>query len=126
MNSLSPNLFVKDITQTITFYKQLGFQLTMTVPAEDEEFVWAMMTNGSVTFMFQTFASLAEDLPEISRNDGGSLLFYVNTTGLLVFFEEIKDKVTVLKGLEKTFYGATEFSILDNNGFVLTFAEDIK
>jgi hypothetical protein len=36
----------------------------------------------------------------------------------------IKDKVTVLKGLEKTFYGATEFSILDNNGYVLTFADD--
>jgi len=32
----------------------------------------------------------------------------------------------VIKGLEKTFYGATEFSITDNNGFVLTFAEDIE
>jgi uncharacterized glyoxalase superfamily protein PhnB len=125
MNSLSPNLFVKDIAQTIDFYKQLGFQLVMTVPAEGEDLVWAMMTNGSVTFMFQTFTSLSDDLPEISRNDGGSLLFYINTTGILAFFEEIKDKVTVLKGVEKTFYGATEFSIVDNNGFVLTFAEDL-
>jgi hypothetical protein len=40
------------------------------------------------------------------------------------FFEEIKDKVTILHGLETTFYGATEFSIKDNNNFVLTFAED--
>jgi uncharacterized glyoxalase superfamily protein PhnB len=32
--------------------------------------------------------------------------------------------VTVVKGLEKQFYGATEFSIKDNNGYVLTFAED--
>jgi uncharacterized glyoxalase superfamily protein PhnB len=125
MNSLSPNLFVKDIAQTIDFYKQLGFQLVMTVPAEGEDLVWAMMTNGSVTFMFQTFTSLGDDLPEIRRNDGGSLLFYINTTGILAFFEEIKDKVTVLKGVEKTFYGATEFSIVDNNGFVLTFAEDL-
>ncbi|WP_461449307.1 VOC family protein [Mucilaginibacter sp.] len=125
MNSLSPNFFVKDINQTIEFYKQLGFQLIMTVPEAGQDLVWAMMTNGSVTFMFQTFTSLGDELPQINRNYGGSLLFYINTTGLLSFFEELKGKVTIVKGLEKTFYGATEFSILDNNGFILTFAEDI-
>jgi uncharacterized glyoxalase superfamily protein PhnB len=125
MESLSPNIFVKNMTETIEFYKTLGFQLIMTVPETGSEFVWAMMLNGSITFMFQTFESLAEELPEITRQNGGSLLFYIKLTGLLAFFEEIKEKVTVLKGLEKTFYGATEFSILDNNGYVLTFAEDI-
>ena len=73
--------------------------------------------------MFQTFSSLANDLPEISRVDGGSLLLYINLKNIRTFFEEIKDKVTVLKVLEATFYGATEFSIKDNNGYVLTFAE---
>jgi uncharacterized glyoxalase superfamily protein PhnB len=81
------------------------------------------MVNGSVTFMFQTFESLANDLPEISRTNGASQLLYINLKNINAFFEEIKDKVTVLKGLETTFYGATEFSILDNNNFVLTFAE---
>ena len=126
MESLSPNIFVSDMSETIAFYKMLGFQLIMSVPEEGDEFVWAMMINGSITFMFQTFASLGEELPEISRQNGGSLLFYIKLTGLLAFFDEIKEKVTVLKGLEKTFYGATEFSILDNNDYVLTFAEDIK
>jgi uncharacterized glyoxalase superfamily protein PhnB len=73
--------------------------------------------------MFQTFASLGEDLPEISRQNGGSLLLYIDVKNIHQYFEEIKNKVTVLKGLEKTFYGATEFSILDNNNYVLTFAE---
>jgi hypothetical protein len=36
----------------------------------------------------------------------------------------MKDKVKVVKELEITFYGATEFTILDNNGYLLTFAED--
>jgi len=53
-------------------------------------------------------------------------LLYINTKNIRAFFEQIKDRVTVLKGLEKTFYGATEFSILDNNNYVLTFAEDEK
>lgn len=123
MDSLSPNIFVKDMNATIAFYQQLGFNVIMSVP-EEGDFVWAMMACGNVTMMFQTFESLAEELPEISRQDGGSLLFYIKIKNIRTFFESIKEKVTVLKGLEKTFYGATEFSITDNNGYVLTFAED--
>jgi uncharacterized glyoxalase superfamily protein PhnB len=125
MESLSPNIFVKDINETIEFYKQLGFQLVMNVPEDGSPLIWAMVMKDNVNFMFQTLASLGEDLPAISRNNGGSLLFYIKLKNILSFFEEIKDKVTVVKGLEKTFYGATEFSILDNNNYLLTFAEDI-
>lgn len=76
--------------------------------------------------MFQTFSSLAEDLPEISRVNGGSLLLYIDVKNIKDLFDGIKDKVKVLKGLDVTFYGATEFSILDNNNYVLTFAEHQK
>ncbi|QEM14562.1 glyoxalase [Mucilaginibacter rubeus] len=123
MESLSPNIFVNDINQTISFYELLGFKVTMSVPETGTDLVWAMMTNGSVIMMFQTYDSLGEDLPDIQRTDGGSLLLYINLKNIRAFFEEIKEKVTVLKGLETTFYGATEFSIKDNNGYVLTFAE---
>ncbi|HTH82447.1 MAG TPA: VOC family protein [Mucilaginibacter sp.] len=123
MEALSPNIFVTDMKATVAFYELLGFKITMSVPETGDDLVWAMMVNGSVTMMFQTYESLANDLPEISRKDGGSLLLYISLKGIQQFFEQIKDKVTVLKGLEKTFYGATEFSIKDNNGYVLTFAE---
>ncbi|HTA61621.1 MAG TPA: VOC family protein [Bacteroidia bacterium] len=123
MESLSPNIFVKDMPKTIEFYKQLGFEVAMSVPETGNNFVWVMMTNSKVTFMFQTYDSLANELPDISRKDGASLLFYINVENIRAFFKRIKDKVTVLKGLEKTFYGATEFSIKDNNNYVLTFAE---
>jgi uncharacterized glyoxalase superfamily protein PhnB len=123
MESLSPNLFVKDINETIKFYKTLGFNLAITVP-ETGDFVWVMMTCGSVSFMFQTFASLGDTLPDVSRAAGGSLLLYIKLKNIRTFFESVKEKVTVVQGLEKTFYGATEFSIKDNNGFLLTFAED--
>lgn len=126
MESLSPNIFVKDIDETIAFYKHLGFQLIASVPDDGSNLVWAMMMNGNVTIMFQTYESLGNELPEISRKDGGSLLLYIKLARIIDFFESVKDKVTVLKGLEKTFYGATEFSILDNNNYVLTFAENIE
>lgn len=123
MKSVSPNIFVNDINATIDFYKQLGFSVTTTVP-EEGNYIFAMMTCGSVVFMFQTFESLGDELPTVSRQKGGSLLLYIQTTGIRDLFDSIKNKVTVIKGLEKTFYGATEFSIEDNNGYLLTFAED--
>lgn len=39
MDSLSPNFFVNDINETITFYKQLGFETIATVP-EEGDYVW--------------------------------------------------------------------------------------
>ncbi|TWR24255.1 glyoxalase [Mucilaginibacter achroorhodeus] len=126
MESLSPNIFVTDIKQTVNFYKILGFTTEMTVPEDGEHMVWAMMKNGKVTFMFQTLASLDEsddNLPHVSRTNGGSLLLYISVKDIKALFDRIKNKVTVLKALEKTFYGATEFTILDNNNYVLTFAE---
>jgi uncharacterized glyoxalase superfamily protein PhnB len=125
MESLSPNIFVRDMNQTIDLYKTLGFELIMTVP-ETGNFDWVMMKNGNVSFMFQTFSSVGESLPDVSRIDGGSLLLYIQLKNIRSFFESIKDKVTLISGLDKTFYGATEFSIRDNNGYVLTFAEDEK
>ncbi len=122
MESLVPNLFVQDINQTVKFYQGLGFELTMTNPPEGE-FIWAMMTYGNVFLMFQTFDSLAAEIPEISRQSGGALLFYIKLKNIAEFHHRIKEKAKVIKGLEKTFYGAMEFSIVDNNGFVLTFAE---
>jgi uncharacterized glyoxalase superfamily protein PhnB len=139
-DSLSPNLFVRDIRSTIEFYKILGFSLIMSVPGEsvpgesvpgesvpgesERELVWAMVTSGKVTFMFQTFQSLGDTLPQVSRQDGGSLIFYIKIQQIRALFESIKDKVNVIHGLQKTFYGATEFSITDPNNYLLTFAED--
>ncbi len=125
MDSISPNIFVRDINETIKFYQLIGFKVVMKVP-EQGDLVWAMMSCGNVSFMFQTFDSLGSELPSISRKDGGSLLLYIQTKEIRLFHDKIKDKVNVIKGLEKTFYGATEFSILDINGYILTFAENEK
>jgi uncharacterized glyoxalase superfamily protein PhnB len=123
MLTVSPNIYVHNLPQTIAYYHQLGFQVVARFPEEGDA-VFAMMKNGEVTFLFQTFESLGNELPDVKRTDGGSLMLYVQMKGIRDFYEKIKDKVTVLKGLEVTFYGATEFTILDCNNYVLCFAED--
>jgi uncharacterized glyoxalase superfamily protein PhnB len=124
MNSVSPNIFVKEITKTVEFYEKLGFKVYITVPEEGEP-VFVLMTCGEVTFMFQTFESLGEDIPEIKRDNGGSLLLYIQVEDILDLYKMIHKEVMVIKELEKTFYGSTEFSIKDINGYILTFSEDI-
>ncbi|AUD06684.1 VOC family protein [Spirosoma pollinicola] len=123
MKSISPNIFVNDLQATITFYTKLGFTITDEVTAAEGEKVFAMMTNGSVTFMFQSFASIEGQHPMVNRADGGSLLLYITVDNIRQYYAYINERVTVLTGLEKTFYGATEFSLCDNNNYRLTFAE---
>ncbi len=123
LQSVSPNIFVSDMDATIQCYRNMGFEVAMSVP-ETGAPVWVMMTLGSVSFMFQTLDSVAQELPEMSRNGAGSLLLYIQMKGLRAFHDRIKDLVKVIKPIETTFYGATEFSVLDVNGYVLTFAED--
>lgn len=123
MESIAPNIYVRSIKETVDFYKLLGFEIVTTVP-ESGDPVFVMMQCGSVTFMFQTFESIKNTLPIVSRNDGGSLLLYIKVKNIRGMFEKVKGKVPVLHDLEKTFYGATEFLIKDNNNYLLTFAED--
>ena len=123
MKSLSPNIFVNDMEATISFYSKLGFTITDEVNSSKGERVFAMMKNGSVTFLFQTLASIEGIHPMVSRANGGSLLLYINVNNIRQYYDQIKDQVVVLTSLEKTFYGATEFSLCDNNNYLLTFAE---
>lgn len=124
METIAPNIFVSDLAATAAFYNRLGFEVVASVPDDEGKDLFVMMQNGSVTIMFQTFKSIENTLPQISRQKGGSLLLYIKMKGIRKFFEQVKDQVTVLTGLEKTFYGATEFSIVDINQYMLTFAED--
>ena len=122
MESVSPNIFVNNIQETVTFYHKLGFQFQARNPDTDSpDFV--LMTCGNVTIMFQTFDSLGEQLPVIKKEKGSSLLLYIQIKNIGEYYEKIKDEVDVYKELEETFYGATEFSIIDNNEYLLTFAE---
>lgn len=123
MERLAPNLFVKDINASIEFYKSLGFSTVVTMP-ETAPYDWAMLVNGSVTIMLQTMTSLGNTLPQIHREPGGSLLLYINMQNIQQFYDGFVHKEAILTSLETTFYGAVEFSALDPDGFVITFAEN--
>jgi len=125
---------VEDVNKTIDYYKEtLQFNFSMGVNENqevitgdvgDSTLTWAMLKRDDVEIMLQRRDSLIEELPVFKEMSiGGTFTLYINMQGTKTFYEEIKNKVEVLKGLHKTFYGADEFVIRDLNGYILYFAE---
>lgn len=123
IQSITPNLMVQDVNRSVEFYRNnFGFELVTTVP-DSGRFDWAMMKHGTVEIMFQTVESITKDLPELSRNTpGGALTFYTRVKDVKQLYDKVKTKVTIVHGLQNTFYGMEEFTIKDLDGYFLTFA----
>ncbi len=127
IKALSPNLMVKDVEQTVRFYQDLlGFQLVASVPAQkgEKSLQWALVQSGPVTLMFQEEENLKEEYPDLKRQAiGGGFTLYLTTSGIEALYQKVRQVTSIVKERHKTFYGATEFAIKDNNGYVLTIAE---
>ena len=127
IKALSPNLMVKDVEQTIRFYQDLlGFKLVASVPAEkgEKSLQWALVQSGPVTLMFQEEENLKEEYPDLKHQAiGGGFTLYLTTSGIDALYQKARQVTGIVKEPHKTFYGATEFAIKDNNGYVLTIAE---
>ena len=123
--SLTPNMGVKSVNETVQFYTEvLGFKLVVTVP-ESGDFIFAIISAGSVNLMFQQLDSLQGEYAELqSKNESGSFTFYVKMKNKSTLYEKVKDTDFLVKKMHVTPYGAEEFAIRDNNGFILTIADD--
>ena len=122
--TLSPNIGVKSVSETVNFYTEvLGFKLVMNVP-ETGDLVWAMVAADNVSFMFQEMENLQEEYPFLKgRAETATLSFYIKLKDMSKLYDKVKDTEYLVKELHKTPYGMDEFILQDNNGYILTFAE---
>jgi len=126
LNSLTPNLMVNDVEETVEYYTDvLGFTLLMTVP-ETGKLDWAMVKRNDVVLMFQTKKSLTSGIPRMAgEKPGGGLTFFIKVDRITEIHEELfNNEVEIISDLESTFYNTIEFSVVDVNGYVLTFSEE--
>jgi uncharacterized glyoxalase superfamily protein PhnB len=138
MKKLTPNLMVRNVNETIDYYrKSLGFRLVMAVPETldgilteippGQNVVYALISNGNVEIMLQSEASLKSELPALAGvSIGASVTLYIEVEGIDRFYAEALPKVEVIKPLFTTWYGMNEFYVRDNNGYILCFAEQTK
>lgn len=126
LNSLTPNLMVNDVEETIEYYTDiLGFTLLRTVP-EQGKLDWAMVKQNDVLMMFQSAKSLKNSLPRLKgEKPGGGLTFYIKVDDITQLHAQLTENgAEIISELDKTFYDTLEFSIVDVNGYVLTFSEE--
>ena len=124
LKKLTPNLMVEDVARTLVFYREtLGFEVLTTLP-EQEPFAFAMVKRDGVELMFQSRASLSENVPALSGAPiGSSQTFYIEVTGIQDLYERLRDRVEIVVDFHDTFYGTQEFYFRDINGYILSFSE---
>ena len=124
MQSLTPIIFVDRVGSCMGFWEQLGFERTSEVPGDGGGLVFAALKSGGVEVMYQTRASLADDMPSLVDQSYGPSFLYVQV-------EELKAVQAKLDGAggevivdeRQTFYGARETTVRAPCGTVVTFAE---
>jgi uncharacterized glyoxalase superfamily protein PhnB len=132
MKSMIVNLAVNDIASTIKYYQEnFDFELQMLVDEsktifdteikKELNYIWAMIKKDGVSIMLQSIESLKEDVGVFFDNIGASLTLYIEVENVDELYLKIKDKVSIYKDIDTTWYGQREFYIKDINGYILGF-----
>lgn len=122
LQSLAPVLLVDAIEPCLPFWTdRLGFARVAEVKHGDG-LGFALLARGAVTLMYQSHASVAEDMRELERRDHEtSVLLYVNVDDLDAI-EAALGEPTVFPR-RTTFYGAKETAYREPGGNVVVFAQ---
>lgn len=125
--SITANLMVKDVDKTVSYYQEiLGFKLEMSVPRDDGNLQWAMITRDTVELMLHEEGNFLDEVPELRGSTmGGSLTLFIEIEGIDDLYNAVNQHkdIEFIKEPHTTFYGMKEFTLRDLNGYILTFAE---
>ena len=125
LTNITPNLMVENVKKTMDFYKNvLEFSIIDSVPNNEGNFDFAILSKDQCTLMLQKKESLIEEYPILETDQvKPSLSLFFITDDITKIAALVKKKTPFLKEIHETSYGTKEFAIADNNGYVLTFAE---
>ena len=121
ISQISPLMAVKDIEPCIQFWEKLGFEKIVAVPESGKpDFV--ILQGGAAQVMYQTIASITEDLGDRSQTFGTHGCLYISTPNI-ENIEAVLQGMEVVVAKRKTFYGATEIFYREPGGHIVGFAE---
>lgn len=123
MQTLTPVIFVEEIEPCLPFWERLGFRRTIEVP-HDDRLGFTELARGEARIMYQSRASLEEDLPALAEGafERGAGALYVKVESLDDVKARLGDAETVVPE-RTTFYGAREIFVRAPCGTVVGFAE---
>jgi catechol 2,3-dioxygenase-like lactoylglutathione lyase family enzyme len=114
---LVPALLVKDMSETLAFYRKLGFGLAGCQP-DEQHACWAEVVRDGVALQFHTEPVCGTPQEPVCS---GTFYFYPESIDALI--EELGGSVEFTWGPEVMEYGMREFGVKDPNGYYLAFAE---
>lgn len=125
--SLTPNLMVKNVNNTVEFYRNiLGFNLLASVP-EKGDYNWALIGRDDIVLMLENETSLKAEYSQLStQNNPTSFTLFIKVNQIASLYKDLQNKAPVVKKLHTTFYNMQEFAIEDCNGVILVFAEPVE
>lgn len=120
---MTTNLMVESVDETVAFYCDiLDFELLDSVSGEGG-MVFAILGRDGLNLMAQRRDSFLDEYPSLNTERvKASVSLYIKVDNLDEEYEKLKTQ-KLLSDIHETFYGAKEFAIEDNSGYVLTFAE---
>jgi catechol 2,3-dioxygenase-like lactoylglutathione lyase family enzyme len=118
---LTPNLYTDDVEASVKFWvDRMNFEKTAEVPGEGG-LAFAALQKENIELMYGSYASL-------ERDPGVQGAYQRGTGFLFIEVDDLDAVLTAMKGapmvspVHKTFYGATEFTVKDPTGHLITFA----
>ena len=120
--TITTNIMVKDVKETIKFYEEkLEFQKILSVPEEGEVLNFAILKKDKISIMIQEQKNLIEEYSTLKTDEiVPTFTLFITVDDVSEVYNELKDRVEIAKELHKTFYGKDEFAIFDNNRNILT------
>jgi uncharacterized glyoxalase superfamily protein PhnB len=114
-------LLVEKVEPCVRFWtERLGFEKTAEVP-DGDHLVFAILQKDGAEIMYQTYASVEKDQPDLLQRKGPTFLY--------IEVDDLAATITAVAGAEvamperTTFYGSKEFGVKDPAGHVVTFAQ---
>ncbi|XOV80920.1 MAG: VOC family protein [Aestuariibacter sp.] len=132
---MKPTLNVEDVYRTTKFYVEvLGFTLNSAVADKEkklyyelppeEKLIYALVTYQDVEIIIQLDrGAKKEKLPKTVEQRRGKLAYYFEVENIGKLYDKVKEKVSIVRGLHKTWYGVDEFYIRDCDDRILAFGQ---
>lgn len=121
---ITPVLFVKEIEPILPFWvEKLGFTKMIEVP-HGNKIGFVALQKGNTEVMYQSYASVEEDMPLVAEIHKGPTFLYVEVDNLDAVRKALRD-AKIVQPERTAFYGMREVGFQEPGGHYVTFAQPV-
>jgi uncharacterized glyoxalase superfamily protein PhnB len=121
---ITPVLFVKEIEPVLPFWvDKLGFTKAVEVP-HGNKIGFVALQKGSTEVMYQSYASVEEDMPLIAETRKGPTFLYIEVDNLDAVRNALKG-AKIVQPERTAFYSMREIGFQEPGGHYVTFAQSV-